>query len=127
MNWLGLCDSSHPDISAVRAAMAKVLPRKMSLCFVVPANIDTPAKVERVFSFLYRDIKPKAVLLNSDVALFPTFQLYNAFLQATAYIGKIDFDNLFVIEQHYEKKIYKDCQFDWYSKPYQWSEDSERP
>ena len=84
MNWLGLCEVSHPDISAVRTAMAKVLPRNMKLCFIVPSDIDTPAKVEKVFSFIYRQIKPKAVLLNSDVGMFNSFQLYNSFLQATA-------------------------------------------
>lgn len=125
MNWLGLCESTHPDISAVRTAMAKVLPRQMNLCFVVPDNIDTPTKVEKVFSFIYRDIKPKAVLLNSDIGMFPSFQLFNAFLQATAYIGKLDLANLFVIDSHYEKKIVRDNQFDWYTKPWQWSEEKE--
>ena len=123
MNWLGLCEVSHPDISAVRTAMAKVLPRNMKLCFIVPSNIDTPAKVEKVFSFIYRQIKPKAVLLNSDVGMFNSFQLYNSFLQATAYIGKLDLENLYVIDAHYEKKIVRDNQFDWYTKPYQWSEE----
>jgi hypothetical protein len=127
MNWMGLCGSGNPDISAVRAAMEKVLPRSMKLCFVVPANIDTPAKVEKVFSFLYRDIKPKAVILHSDIELFPSFQLYNSFLQATSYIGGLDLENLFVVEQHYDKKIIRDSQFDWYTKPYQWSEERERP
>ena len=126
MNWLGLCESSHPDISAVRTAMEKVMPKQISLCFCVPCNIDTPAKIERYFSFLYRFIKPKAVLLNSDIAMFPSFQAYNSFLQATAYIGNLDLENLFVIDQHYEKKIIKDSQFDWYTKPYQWSEDGKR-
>lgn len=127
MNWLGLCERNNADISAVRDAMEKVLPRQMKLCFVVPDNIDTPAKVEAFFSFLYRQIKPKAVMLNSDIRMFPSFQLYNSFLQATSYVGKVDFENLFVIDQHYDKKIIKDSQFDWYTKPYQWSEDRERP
>lgn len=103
--------------------MAKVLPRNMKLCFIVPSDIDTPAKVEKVFSFIYRQIKPKAVLLNSDVGMFGSFHLYNSFLQATAYIGKLDLENLYVIDAHYEKKIIRDSQFDWYTKPYQWSEE----
>ena len=107
--------------------MVKVLPRNVELCFVVPADIGTTAKVEKVFSFIFRSIQPKAVLLNSDAGLFPSYQLYNSFLQAAAYIGKLDLENLFVIEQHYEKRIIRDSQFDWYTKPYQWSEERERP
>lgn len=127
MNWLGLCEETNPDITAVRSAMLKVLPRQMKLCFFVIPQLESKAQVEKYFTFLYRNVKPKAVILNSDIGMFPVFELYNEFLQATSYIGKLDLDLLYVVDQNYEKKIIRDNQFDWYSKPYQWSDEIERP
>lgn len=125
LRWLGLCESDNADISAVRTVMEKVLPKQGRLYFCVPCGIDSPAKVESYFSFLLRFVRPKAIVLNSDVKMFPTFQHFNAFLQCVSYVGKLDLNALYIVEQHYDKKIVRENQFGWYTKPYVWSEDKE--
>lgn len=123
LRWLGLCEETNPDITAVRNTMLKVLPRQGRLFFNVPCGINTANKVETYFSFLLKQVRPQAVILNSDIAMFPSFEQFNSFLQCVSYVGKLDLDALFIAEQHYEKKIVRDSQFDWYTKPYVWSED----
>ena len=122
MIWLGLCEETAPDITAVRQAMQKVLPRQGKLVFFVPSNIDTKSKVEKFFVWLYRWLKPQAVVLNSDIGMFPAFELYIEFLHSTKYFVELVLDSMFVIDEHYEKRIVRDSHFEWYSRPYEWSE-----
>lgn len=118
--WLGLCESDNPHISAVRNVMRKAVPKDVQLSFVVPPNI-TPCK--GFYRKLLDAVKPTNIILNDDRALFPWFNDYQDFLSVVMYHSEISIDkHLFIVNQHYEKKIYRASQFDWYIPQYPWSE-----
>lgn len=118
--WLGLCESDNPHISRVRDLMKKALPKDVQLSFVVPPNI-TPCK--GFYRKLLDAVKPTNIILNDDRALFPWFNDYQDFLSVVMYHSEISIDkHLFIVNQHYEKKIFRNSQFDWYIPQYPWSE-----
>lgn len=119
LTWLGICEPQNPNITWVRNLMGRATPKGMEFQFVVPP---TGRSVERIYTKLFELIKPDAVLLNDDVALFGNFENYNIFLQCCAYKAGLDLDaQLFVLNQHYEKKIYRDSAFEWYTPKRVWS------
>lgn len=119
--WLGLCESDNPHISAVRNVMLKALPSGAQLSFVVPPNI-TPCK--GFYRKLLDATRPTNIIINDDRALFPWFNDYQDFLSVVMYHSEISIDkHLFIVNQHYEKKIFRDSQFDWYIPQHPWSEE----
>ena len=120
LTWLGICEPQNANITRVRNLMERATPRGMDFQFVVPP---TGRSVERIYTKLFEIIKPDVVLLNDDVALFGNFENYNVFLQCCAYKANLDLDaQLFVLNQHYEKRIYRDSAFEWYTPKKVWSE-----
>lgn len=118
--WLGLCESDNPSISSVRGAMRKVVPKDAQLSFVVPPNI-SPCK--SFYRILLDTLKPKHIIINDDRALFPWFNDYQDFLSILLYHSEFPIDKcLHIVNQHYEKKLYRASQFDWYVPQYPWSE-----
>lgn len=119
--WLGLCESDSPYISEVRNVMIKALPKDAKLSFVVPPNI-TPCK--GFYRKLLDAVHPTNIIINDDRALFPWFNDYQDFLSVVMYHSEISIDkHLFIVNQHYEKKIFRESQFDWYVPQYPWSEE----
>lgn len=120
LTWLGICEPDNANITRVKDLMGRARPRGVEFQFVVPP---TGRSIERVYTKLFEIIKPAAIMLNDDMALFGSFENYNIFLQCCAYKAGLDLDaQLFVLNQHYEKKIYRDSEFDWYTPKRVWSE-----
>ena len=119
--WLGICEPDNKDISRVRRLMYAACPSGMRFEFIVPP---VSYSVETVYKKLFQIMKPNVVLLNDDLALFENFERYNVFLQCCSYEAKLDLESqLYVLNPHFEKKIYRDSDFEWYSKPKVWAED----
>ena len=125
LTWLGICEPQNPNITWVRDLMERARPRGVEFQFVVPP---TGRSIERIYTKIFEIVKPYAILLNDDRALFGSFENYNVFLQCCAYKANLDLDaQLFVLNQHYEKRIYRDSEFEWYTPRRVWSEEeSER-
>ena len=121
VTWLGICEPGNANISWVRDLMGKARPRGVEFQFVIPP---TGRSIERIYTKLFEVIKPHAILLNDDAALFGSFENYNIFLQCCAYKAGLDLEaQLFVLNQHYEKRIYRDSEFEWYTPKRVWSEE----
>ena len=118
-NWLCICEETNPNISGVRNLMLSAVPRDRRCVFVVPSMyFDTLT----FFDPIFRKFKPEAVLLNSDFAAFGTQSRYMRFLELCEF-HYIDLKTrLFVVDQRWEKRIYRDNQFDWYSRANVWDE-----
>lgn len=119
-NWLCICEENNVNITGVRNLMASAVPKGRRFMFVVPPeNVDTLT----FYTPLFRMYKPEVVFLNSDYATFGTQGKYMKFLELCEF-HYIDIKNrLYVINQRWEKRIYRDNQFDWYSREYVWSEE----
>ena len=119
--WLGICEPTNKDITKIRRLMSAAVPNGMRFEFIVPP---VGYSVESVYKKLFQLMKPNCILLNDDLALFESFERYNVFLQCCSYEAKLDLESqLYVLNPHFEKKIYRDSDFEWYSKPRVWSED----
>lgn len=118
--WLGICEPQNGNISKIRNLMYAAVPQGAELAFTVPLVCRS---VESYWSKVFSMVKPMAVLLNDDAALFGSFENYNIFLQCCEYIGHVTLDRLFVINPHYEKKIYRDNDFEWYTPSQMWEKE----
>ena len=121
-NWLSICEESNPNITGVRGLMLSAVTKGRRAIFVVPSAYFDPTDF---YTPLFRRFRPEAVLLNSDYATFGTQGKYMRFLEVCEF-HYIDIKNrLFVIDQRWEKRIYRDNQFDWYSREHVWSEEKD--
>ena len=85
---------------------------------VPPKNIDTML----FYTSIFRTYKPEAVMLNSDYGIFATHDKYMKFLELCEFYYVDIKSRVFVINQRWEKRIYRDNQFDWYSREHVWDE-----
>lgn len=99
--------------------MDAAMPRGMELAFIVPLVCRS---VESYWTKMFQTIKPAGILLNNDEALFGSFENWNVFMQCCEYIAGVPLEMLFVLNPHYEKKIYRDNDFEWYTPATKWEE-----
>ena len=119
-NWLCICDDSNADISKIRNLMYSVVPRGRRFVFLVaPKCFNSHATF---WAEVFRSLKPEAVLLSSDQAIFETPGRYMKFLELCEFYYVDIQKRLYVIDQKWEKRIYRDNQFDWYSREHIWDE-----
>ena len=97
--------------------MYAAIPQDAEFAFIVPLVCRS---VESYWTKQFQMVKPAVILLNDDEALFGSFERYNVFLQCCAYIANMPLDNLYVLNAHYEKKIYRDSDFEWYTPSTVW-------
>lgn len=119
--WLGICEPQNGNISKVRNLMYAVVPQGQEFAFTVPLVCRS---VENYWRKQFAMVKPEVIILNDDAALFGSFENYNVFLQCCQYIADMNLDNLFVVNQHYEKKIYRDNDFEWYTPATVWEKEA---
>lgn len=100
--------------------MYQAVPQGMEFAFTVPLVCRS---VENYWRKQFSVLKPAAILLNDDAALFGSFEDYNIFLQCCLYVADVPLERLFVISQHYEKKIYRDNDFEWYTPSTVWEKE----
>ena len=100
--------------------MASVVPKGRRLVFFV-----MPQCLNGTITFwteIFRTLRPEAVILNSDYAQFETQSAYTKFLELCEFHYVDIHKRLFVINQRWEKRIYRDNQFDWYSREHIWDD-----
>jgi hypothetical protein len=121
-NWLCICEETNQNITGTRGLMLSAVPKGRRGIFVVPSMyFDTLTFYDPIF----RRFKPEAVLLNSDYAMFETQGKYMKFLELCEFHYLDIKTRLFVINQRWEKRIYRDNQFDWYSRANVWDEEKD--
>lgn len=118
--WLGICEPQNANISKVRNLMYAAVPRGTEMAFVVPL---VSRAVASYWTKQFSMLKPGAILLNDDEALFGSFENYNVFLQCCLYVANMPLERLYVLNPHYEKKIYRDSDFEWYTPMTVWERD----
>ncbi|MBR3389640.1 MAG: hypothetical protein IKG83_03900 [Prevotella sp.] len=115
--WLGLCEQSNRELDATRRLMAQSIPAGDKLMFVVPPV----GKAANIYCAMFREIAVSAVIVNNDKELVGSREEWNEFLKAAYYYGGLDiYTQVFVVEQHYDKKIYTEGEFAGFSVPDAW-------